>query len=186
MLAYVFWHRPAEGVEHAAYEAALAGFHAALAAAPMAGFGGSGTVVLPAAPWLAGDGPAYEDWYLVPDWAALGELNAHAVTGSRAAPHDAAAAQAAAGTAGVFAPLVDGSGPPLSAWRAWLAKPAGMAYRDFHAALEELLQPGAAAWQRQMTLGPAAEYAVAAPRPVALPWPAWNASARVLGAPAAA
>lgn len=36
-LAYLFWHRPATGVEAAAYEAELGDFHAALAAEPPPG-----------------------------------------------------------------------------------------------------------------------------------------------------
>jgi hypothetical protein len=165
-LAYVFWHRPAAGQDAGGYEAALAAFHAALAADPPAGFGGSCFVALGAAPWLEGDGPAYEDWYLVPDWAALGTLNAHAVTGSRAAPHDAAAARAGAGTAGVYALVC---GPPVAPdqpHRAWIAKPDGISYQRFHADLAARLPPAASVWQRQMTLGPAGEYAVCSPEPL--------------------
>jgi hypothetical protein len=167
-LAYVFWHRPAAGQDLADYEARLAAFHAALAADPPAGFGGSCFAVLEAAPWLAGDGPAYEDWYLVPDWAALGALNEHAVTGSRTAPHDAAAARAGAGAAGVYALVSGPPVPPDLPHRAWPEKPAGVPYAEFHAALAARLPPGASAWQRQMTLGPAGEYAVRSPEPLDL------------------
>jgi hypothetical protein len=170
VLAYVFWHRPAAGQDVAAYEAGVAAFHAALAADPPAGFGGSCTVPVAAAPWLEGDGPAYEDWYLVPSWAALGELNLHAVSGSRAGPHDAAAALAGTGSAGVYALLAGPAEAPAQPHRAWLAKPDGMPYERFHAALRDALPPGASAWQRQMVLGPAGEYAVASPEPLALPW----------------
>jgi hypothetical protein len=165
-LAYVFWHRPARGQDAGAYEAALAGFHAALAADPPPGFGGSCFVALGAAPWLDGGGPAYEDWYLVPDWAALGTLNAHAVSGSRAAPHDAAAARAGAGTAGVYALLGGPAVPPDQPHRAWIDKPEGTPYDRFHAGLVAALPPGASAWQRQMTLGPAGEYAICSPAPL--------------------
>jgi hypothetical protein len=165
VLAYVFWHRPAPGQEAGAYEDALAGFHAALG-------GASCAVALADAPWLAGGGPAYEDWYLVPTWTALGELNEAAVSGARAAPHDAAAAGTRAGIAGVYALLDGDAEPPAHGWRAWLAKPPGVAYDAFHAELRALLPAGGAVWQRQMTLGPAGEYAVSAPAPVDLPWPA--------------
>jgi hypothetical protein len=169
VLAYVFWHRPATGVDAAGYEARLTAFHAALAADPPPGYGGS------CALRLAGDG--YEDWYLVPDWAALGELNAHAVSGSRSAPHDAAAAGAGDGAAGVYALLAGAPDPPAQPHGAWLAKPAGMSYADFHPALAAALGPGASAWQRQLTLGPAGEYTVRAPEPVELPWPATSVRA---------
>jgi hypothetical protein len=177
-LAYVFWHRPAANAERAVYEARLDAFHRALAADPPAGFGGSCAVRIDRAPWLDGDGPAYEDWYLVPDWAALGELNAHAVSGSRSAPHDAAAARAANGIAGVYALIAGPAGPPAQPHGAWLAKPAGMPYPEFHAALERELPAGACAWQRQMTLGAPGEYTVRAPEPLDLPWPASPVAAK--------
>jgi hypothetical protein len=180
MLAYVFWHRPGRGGDPMAYETALHGFHAALADAPPAGYGGSCALALDAAPWLPGDGPAYEDWYLVEDWPGLGTLDAHAVAGALAAPHDAAARRAGVGTAGVYSPLAGAPGPPAQAWRAWLAKPPGMPYAEFHAALADLLPAGAAAWQRRMTLGPAGEYALAAPEPLELPWPATTSAVRAV------
>jgi hypothetical protein len=158
-LAYVFWHRPADRVDAAGYEAALAAFHAALAATPPPGFAGSCA--------LRTGERAYEDWYLVADWAALGTLNRHAVSGSRQAPHDAAAAGAADGSAGIYALLAGLAQPPAQRHGAWLAKPAGMGYDEFHAAL-----PAATvAWQRQMTLGPAGEYTLRADEPLDLPWP---------------
>jgi hypothetical protein len=170
MLAFVFWHRPAAGVDR--YEARLAEFHAVLAADPPPGYGGSRAFEAVEAPWLAGKGHAYEDWYLVDDWAALGTLNEHAVSGARAAPHDAAAARAAFGTGGIYALVAGPAAPPAHPHAAWVAKPTGMAYPEFHAALAAALPPGASAWRRQLTLGPAAEYTVRSPEPVALPWPA--------------
>jgi hypothetical protein len=70
-------------------------FHAALERAPSAGYlpsfsaGGSGLS------WPLAVGDAYEDWYLVRDFSALGLLNEAAVTESRRGPHDGAAALAA-------------------------------------------------------------------------------------------
>jgi hypothetical protein len=180
VLAYVFWHRPSPAIAAADYERRLTRFHAALAADPPAGFRSSCVLALAAAAWLPGDGPAYEDWYLVETWAALGELNVHAVSGSRAAPHDAAAAAAAAGTAGVYALIAGAPEPPAFPHGVRLAKPPGIAYPDFHAALAAALPDGASAWQRQMTLGPAGEYLVRAPAAVSLPWPAERALARPL------
>src|SRR3954453_14023970 len=88
MLAYVFWHAPRPGVAAGHYEARLGAFHAALRADPFEGLGPTATLALPAIPWLGG-AAGYEDWYLVEDFAALGRLNAAAVSGSHAAPHDA-------------------------------------------------------------------------------------------------
>jgi hypothetical protein len=161
-LAYVFWHRPAAGVEVVDYEARLRAFHAALEHTPPPGFAGSCA--------LRVGHREYEDWYLVADWGALGTLNRHAVTGSRRAPHDAAAAEAGDGAAGVYAPIAGPPGLPVAPAQphgAWLAKPPGMGYDEFHAALP----PGAATWHRQMTLGPAGEYTLRAAEPLDLPWP---------------
>jgi hypothetical protein len=158
-LAYVFWHHPADGVEAAGYEERLAAFHRALAATPPPGYAGSCA--------LRTGERVYEDWYLVADWAALGTLNRHAVSGSRQASHDAAAAGAADGSAGVYTLVAGPAQPPEQRHGAWLSKPAGMSYEAFHAALPA----GAVTWQRQLVLGPAGEYTLRADRPLELPWP---------------
>jgi len=168
VLAYVFWHRPAQGADREAYEARLAAFHAALAAHPPDGFRASAALRVREAPWLPGSGPAYEDWYAVTGWDALGRLNEAAVRGARAQPHDAVAAGAAAG-AGALYGLV--SGPPVLAARraSWLPKPAGLGRDAFHT---KLTGPGRSVWMRQMVLGPAPEYAVRSDVPIVLPWEA--------------
>lgn len=142
MLAYVFWHRPARGAHD--YEARLTAFHDVIGV-DSTWFRVSGL------PWMDGDG--YEDWYLVDDWAALGALNERAISGSRRAAHDAAAASATFGVAGVYALRrgpADLQGVTFAAWR---SKPAGVPYEEFEATL-----PGRCVWQRQMTLGPTPEY----------------------------
>ena len=164
----MFWHRPGEGGDRAAYETGLAAFHAALAADPPEGFRASAALRVREAPWLPGSGPAYEDWYAVEGWEALGRLNAAAVRGTRARPHDAVAVRAAAGAGAVYG-LV--SGPPVLAARrtSWLAKPPGLDRDGFHAKLDG---PGRSVWMRQMVLGPAPEYAVRSDVPIVLPWEA--------------
>ena len=168
MLAYVFWHRAAEGDDRAVYETRLAAFHAALTAHPPDGFSASAALRVDEAPWLPGSGAAYEDWYAVSGWDALGRLNEAAVRGARARPHDAAAAGAAAGAGAVYR-LV--SGPPVLAARrtSWLPKPSGLDRDAFHA---KLAGPGRSVWMRQMVLGPAPEYAVRSDVPIVLPWEA--------------
>ena len=168
MLAYVFWHRLGEDAEPAAYEARLAAFHAALAEHPPAGFSASAALRVSEAPWLPGAGAAYEDWYAVEGWEAIGRLSEDAVRGARAAPHDAVAARARAGAGAVYG-LV--SGPPVLAARraSWLHKPAGLDREAFH---ERLGGPGRSVWMRQMVLGPAPEYAVRSDVPIVLPYEA--------------
>jgi len=164
MLAYLFWHRPADGTDPGAYEDRLRAFHAALA------LPGSRTLRLRRAPYDRLAAPAYEDWYPVENWAALGALNDRAVSGPRRAPHDAAAARAAEGDGGVYRLLHGRADAPVDE-AAWLAKPSGLPYDAFLAALREAAGD-AAIWQRQMVLGPAPEFGVLAPGPVDLPWPA--------------
>jgi hypothetical protein len=174
---------PASGLEPADYEARLAGFHAALRADPPPGMGLTATVGLDAIPWLGG-AAGYEDWYLVEDFGALGGLNAAAVSGSRKAPHDAAAQAAHTGVAGLMGHVSGPLLPEYPRWEAWLSKPAGMGYDEFHAALWEALGNDASAWQRRMTLGPATEYCLLAPAPHELPWPAQAWTVRDVVTPA--
>lgn len=169
MLAYVFWHwrRPEVSVDD--YEAAQRRFHAALAGAPPTGFLRSLSLAIEGAPWAAGGGKGYEDWYLVEGSAALDPLNSAAITASRQGPHDAAAALAAGGTAGLYSLRLGVSGaPPATA--SWFAKPAHMSYRELFDSLEPMVrEEGAALWCRQMTLGPALEFCLHAAQHSALP-----------------
>jgi hypothetical protein len=171
VLAYVFWHMPSPDVAAADYEARLGVFHDGLRAAAPAGLAQTATVALGGVPWLGG-AAGYEDWYLVEDFAALGTLNVAAVSGASRAPHDAAAAAAHSGVAGVMAHVTGPLLPAAHGWAAWLSKPAGLAYEAFHGELAAALDGEACAWQRQMTLGPASEYCVLADAGRELPWPA--------------
>jgi hypothetical protein len=136
VLAYVFWHRPGDGVDRDRYEDALARFHASLAN-PSAAFR------LDRLPFGDG-GPGYEDWYLVDGWAELGELNAAAVDAAHGGYHDVAAELAGAGWGGVYALIRGRPEPPATA--RWQARAPG--------------DGPEAVWQRQMVLGPAPEFCV--------------------------
>jgi GNAT superfamily N-acetyltransferase len=170
-LAYVFWHRPRPDVDPTGYAAALEEFHAGLAAGPPPGLLGSWSSRLGRIPWNSeGDG-WFEDFYLVSGWASLGFLEEAAVDVRRRGAHDAAAAGTLEGTAGLYGLRAGSPSPP--GWAAWLPKPEGESYASFAPALAEVAgAAGAAVWQRSLTLGPTPEYAVLAPEPVALPWPA--------------
>jgi hypothetical protein len=171
MLAYVFWHWRRATVVADEYEAAQRRFHAALAEAPPPCFSRSFSVAFQGAPWAADGGEAYEDWYLIDGSAALDPLNAAAISASRQAPHDHAAALAAGGTAGLYS-LRQGSPLVVPATLTWFAKPDGVTYRDLFAVLEPLTgSAGAALWCRQMTLGPAREFCLHSREPVSLPAP---------------
>ena len=171
MLAYVFWHWRRADVSAAPYETLQRRFHAALAAAPPPGFLRSRSLAIMGAPWAADGGEAYEDWYLVEGSAGLDPLNVAAVSASRQAPHDAAAAAAGGGTAGLYL-LRSGSAGEIPGTATWFAKPAGLSYGDLFAMLEPMVRTESAAlWGRQMVLGPTPEFCLHTARPVALPAP---------------
>src|SRR5690349_3317448 len=130
MLAYVFWHWRQPQADAGAYETSQRRFHDVLAAEPSAGFRGSFSHALSGAPWANAGGDAYEDWYLVDGSASLDPLNHAAVTAARQAPHDAAAAHAAGGTAGLYRLRIGTlEASPTIAY--WFDKPAGMPYPEF-------------------------------------------------------
>ena len=93
MLAYVFWHWSKPDVTPADYERYQRAFHAALANSAPRGFLKSPPFRIEGqAAWLGG-APAYADWYLVEDWAALDPLNVAAVSGVCETPHAAGGAR---------------------------------------------------------------------------------------------
>src|SRR5512133_1924602 len=128
MLAYVFWHWPAPAVDAARYAESLVAFHRALASAPSPGLRASRVYEVEVAPWLP-VARAFEDWYLVDDFAALGALNDAAVSGARREPHDAAARLAADGHGGVYRLLAPARGGALPR-TTWCSKPAGAPYPE--------------------------------------------------------
>jgi len=160
VLAYLFWHRSRAGEPSEHYERRLIEFHDALKGVLVE----SATFRLQRLPFAETSG--YEDWYLVDDWAALGELNSAAVDAALSAPHDAVARVAAEGWGGIYR-LVRGTPEALSGAH-WTSKPEGERYASF---LRR--QPAHTIWQRQLVLGPAPEFCLSAePSPARLRvWP---------------
>jgi hypothetical protein len=168
LLAYVFWHWKRTEIASKDYEDSQRGFHSALAAAPSSGFIDSFSVGVSNAPWAASI-EAYEDWYVVQDFGALGLLNEAAVSGSRLHPHDVAAAVAAGGTAGVYG-LKRGTVLRRPQYGHWFAKPEGMPYRELFDQLAPVVdRVDGALWMRQMVLGPTTEFCLHAAERVSLP-----------------
>lgn len=160
MLAYVFSHRPAPGVDTAGYEEALRRFHAALASAPSSGFVRSSTYRI---------GGGYSDWYLVESSAALDWLNAAAISGTRTPAHDAAARMAVDGVGKLWS-LAGGEPAPGPGFEVRFAKPPGTSYTDLHARLQPWTSlPAVSLWRRMMVLGPPPEFCLVAPSALELP-----------------
>jgi hypothetical protein len=160
LLAYVFSHRAAEGVEVAAYEDSLRRFHSELASATVSGFIASATFSV---------GAGYSDWYLLESSSAMDALNAAAVSGARAPAHDSAAGMASDGV-GKLLSLASGSPSFAAGFEVRFGKPAGMPYPDFYARLKSWVEePGVSLWRRMMVLGPPPEFCLITPAKVELP-----------------
>jgi hypothetical protein len=169
MLAYLLWHRPADGVEREAYERAGERFHRSLRHSPPAGFRGSAVLRLAECPWLdPAQEAAYEDWYLLEDFAALGVLNEAAVAHGHRGAHDEIARRfgAGAGAGGLYG-LLEGHADLANAARAvWVSRPPGEPRGELAQLLADGIDPThASLWRRALVLGPAPEYCLLAPEP---------------------
>lgn len=157
MLAYVFWHWPQPEVQVPEYEVRLREFHESLRAHPPDGFLRSASFRVSRAPWTPVS-HAYEDWYLIEDFTALGALNEASVAGARKQPHDSAAVLAAGGAGGVYRMLFGKTNPFEGSQAQWFSKPAGMTYADLRSEVVHLEKSVNSLWQRQMVLGQAPEF----------------------------
>jgi hypothetical protein len=160
MLAYLFWHWPRPEVDPGRYSDALLAFHRALSSAAPPGYRGSRVLEVVGAPWVPGP-VAFEDWYFVDDFAALGALNDAAVSGQRRDPHDGAARMALGGAGGIYKRVREGP-PGVLVRTSWFGKPQGTSYSTFLARI-----PPAELWQRQLVLGPAPEFCLVGADPPA-------------------
>ena len=160
MLAYVFWHWPKPDLAVADYEAHARAYQDALAADGPRELRAARVWRVEGAPWLPA-GTGYEDWYLLDDSAALDTLNRGAVAGPLAALHNAVAALAAGGAAGLYSTVPGSPNSPDpatildGATARWFAKPAGMPYADFYTRLGDAQSH---LWRRMMVLGPTPEF----------------------------
>ena len=170
MLAYVFWHWPQSSVAPETYVAHLESFHRTLAANRPAGFQRSVVFKIEDADWLQTRGPAYEEWYLLDDSAAMDRLNDAAVSGPCEEPHNFVAREAAGGTGGLYRLRAGQEVLAETRYAVWLAKHDGVSYREFFDALAPLsAQSNVALWGRQMTLGPTTEFCLHSQTPIQLP-----------------
>jgi hypothetical protein len=194
VLAYIFWHRPHEPAAGEGYEQAHISFHRSLARTRPVGTCGSAVFRVTELPWTepAGAAPAYEDWYVVEDFAALGVLNEAAVGRGHRTAHDQVARRFGWGAGGIYALLegersaiARGSAPGDPSPATWVQRPPGSRPRPLGELLGDGMDPSRSSlWRRQMVLGPAPEYCLLAPEvppgaaPTRLP-AGW--SARTLG-----
>src|SRR6266849_11055008 len=132
MLAYVFWHHPASGVDATVYEDALKTFHSTLT--------GSASFAFHDVPWFPAPS-GYLDWYTVADFASLGALNEAAVAGARKEPHDNVARLAGAGFGGLYRLIAGKADLSRTNTGTWLRKPDGMKYADFLDQALKLVDP---------------------------------------------
>ncbi len=169
MLAYLLWHRPADGIEQEAYERAGEGFHRSLHHALPAGFRGSAIYRVDELEWLdppfggQAGGAGYEDWYLVEDFTALGVLNEAAVAHGHRTAHDEVARRFGTGAGGLYGIMeghADLAEAPLGIW---VSRPPEAAKPVLGELLGDGLDPQhSSLWRRSLVLGPAPEYCLLA------------------------
>jgi hypothetical protein len=188
VLAYLSWHRPAPTVEVDVYERALEQFHRSLAHRAPNGFRGSATFRAAELPWLASTTPqagapvAYEDWYLLDDWAALGVLEEAAVSQGHVGAHDKVASLSGVSSGAVYRFLEGHAGVDQTQVAVWVARSGGHAHPSLSALLGDGMNPAVdGLWRRCLGLGPAPEFcllaseAAAGVAPSRLP-PGWSAT----------
>jgi hypothetical protein len=162
VLAYLFWHRPGEGVDPSAYERAAERFHRSLAHTPPMGLRGSAVYRVRDVPWLDGD-PVYEDWYLLDDYQALGVLNEAAVARGHRTAHDEVARRFGAGAGGLYGLLEGHADLTEAPLVVWVSRPPGAPKQALGELLADGVDPGhSSLWRRQFVLGPAPEYCLLA------------------------
>jgi hypothetical protein len=130
MHAYVFWHWPKDGRSERSYELALKAFHNVLALAEPDGFVNSTSFKIMQLPWKRGS-KAYEDWYLVENFASLGTLNEGAVSATCLRVHNTVARMSAGGTGGVYKLHGPEASLDDACWATWFSKPDATKYKDF-------------------------------------------------------
>jgi hypothetical protein len=169
VLAYLSWHRPAPTVAVEVYERALEQFHRSLAHRSPSGFRGSATFRAAELPWLAPTTPqagaqvAYEDWYLLDDWAALGVLGEAAVSQGHVGSHDKVASLAGVSTGAVYRFLEGHAGVDQTQVAVWVACPGGHEHPSLSALLGDGMNPAVdGLWRRCLGLGPAPEFCLLA------------------------
>ncbi len=180
MIAYLLWHRPAAGVERAAYERAAEHFHRSLHHSPPAGFRGSAVYRVPELPWLAPAGAGYEDWYLLDDFTAAGVLNEAAVAHGHRGAHDDVARRFGAGAGGMYGLLEGHADLGATPNIVWVSRPPGTEPALLGALLGDGMDPAhASLWRRQLVLGPAPEYCLLTPDRAGADRPAGVSPARL-------
>jgi hypothetical protein len=168
VLAYLSWHRPAPGIDAAAYERALEQFHRSLAHRAPRGFCRSATFRVPELPWLASpqsaaDTGGYEDWYVLEDWAALGVLEEAAVSRGHVSAHDKVASLSGVSTGAVYRFLEGHAGLDEGSVAVWVARASGHEHRSLSALLGDGMDPAVdGLWRRCVGLGPAPEFCLLA------------------------
>jgi hypothetical protein len=167
MLAYLFWHSPGDEVKRLAYESAAAALHRSLQSRPPEGFRGSACYRVAELPWL-NVREAYEDWYLLDDFTALGVLSEAVVSRGHRNAHEHIARSSGAGAGGLYR-LLEGHVAFAEASAAvWVTSPSQREPSPLGDLLGDGMDPRRASlWRRQLVLGPAPQYCLLSPEPTA-------------------
>ena len=168
MLAYVFWHWRQSSVDAGIYESDLAQFHHTLQSNKPVGFQRSVVFQIDDAAWLNTTGPAYEEWYLLDDSAAMDRINYAAVNGPCEEPHNSVARNAAGGVGGLYRLRAGDEVLERAKFATWFSKPPGVSYPNLDDQMQPLTRENNL-WSRQMTLGPTTEFCLHSLSTLSLP-----------------
>ncbi len=168
--AYVFWHWPRSTVSSNSYESKLSQFLHSLASSKTRGLIDVGSFRVSSLPWGPSGANLYEDWYVVEDFASLGNLNDAATSGMTRQPHDSIAQDYMKGAGGVFK-WIDGELDLHEARVAtWVEKPIGPTYQSYYDAVRHGVGDAKTdLWRRQMVLGPSPQFVIHSERELKLP-----------------
>ena len=169
-LAYVFWHWPRVDVSPEAYEAKLELFISTLNASKPPGFVEALSFRVDSLPWGPERRAAYEDWYVVEDFAALGALNEAALASETRGSHDAVARDYMKGSGGVFKQIAGDLGLREARYATWIEKPIGPSYQSYYDDLGRIVgRKRTRLWRRQMVLGPSPQFCLHGEEMIQLP-----------------
>ena len=170
LMAYVFWHWPRPEISLELYERKLVLFQNTLTSSEPDGLVEALSFRVNGLPWGPKEGKAYEDWYVLRDFAALGTINEFAVSGESREPHDSIAKDYMKGAGGVFKLITGDLRLREARFETWVEKQVGPSYQSYY---EEVGRHAdwmhSDLWRRQLVLGPSAQFCIHSDGPLNLP-----------------
>ncbi len=168
--AYVFWHWPRSGISYKSYESKLSQFLQTLLSSKPHGLVDVGSFRVDSLPWGPAGTHLYEDWYVVKDFASIGNLNEAATSGITRQPHDSIALDYAKGAGGLFKRINGKLDLREARTATWVEKPIGPTYQSYYDQIAQSIgEAPTDLWRRQMVLGPSPQFVIHSERELKIP-----------------